>query len=99
MQPNEWLGRGAASLRRCPPGAGASHGEIEELLGRAQSLIEATGADLFGAQLHAELMRGIGDADAHRYELRQAQRLYTEMSAKGYAERMAKELGPKAARR
>jgi class 3 adenylate cyclase len=76
--------------------AGASQAEIEELLGRAQSLIEATGADLFSAQLHAEraeLMRGLGHAEAHRRERDEARRLYAAMGAAGHAERLARELG------
>ena len=74
--------------------AGASQREIEELLGRAQSLIEATGADLFGAQLHAEraeLMRGLGDADSQRRERAEACRLYAAMGAAGHAERLARD--------
>jgi hypothetical protein len=74
--------------------ARASQAEIEELLARAQCLIEATGTHLFGAQLHAEraeLWRGLGDADAHRRELDEARRLYAAMGADGHAERLAQE--------
>jgi adenylate cyclase len=77
--------------------AGASQGEIEELLGRAQSLIEETGAALFGAQLHAEraeLMRGLGDADGQRRERAEARRLYAAMGAAGHAERLARDPSP-----
>jgi class 3 adenylate cyclase len=69
--------------------------EIEELLARAQGLIEATGAALFGAQLHAEraeLMRGLGDADAQRRECDEARRLYAAMGAAGHAERLTRQL-------
>jgi tetratricopeptide (TPR) repeat protein len=73
------------------PAAGA----IEAALDEAERLIEETGAHLNGPTLHEERARlaGLrGDAAGRERELREAQRLYSEMGASGHVERLAQEL-------
>jgi adenylate cyclase len=48
----------------------------------------------FICEERARLARVSGDPAAFERELREAQRLYTEMGATGHAERLARELGP-----
>jgi hypothetical protein len=71
-----------------------SGGPISAALGRAEELIEEFGARVYRPRVceeRAELASLRGDAAARARELREAQRLYTEMGATGHAERMARE--------
>ncbi len=59
-------------------------------------LIDQTGAERWRPHVHverAEVDRLAGNTDAARHELTEAHRLFAEMGASGYAERLAKELG------
>jgi tetratricopeptide (TPR) repeat protein len=69
---------------------------IEAELDRAEALIEEMGARLLAPlalEERARLARLFGDEAGFERELREAQRLYTEMGATGHAERLARELG------
>jgi len=69
----------------------------EAALAAAAALVERTGAGSRAPFLHlarAELAAARGDPATRERELREAQRLFTEMGATGWAERVAKELGP-----
>jgi class 3 adenylate cyclase len=68
--------------------------QIEAVLARALELIRRTGT-AFEPQVHvelAELARRSGDEDTWRGELSEANRLFTEIGASGYADRIAAEL-------
>jgi ATP/maltotriose-dependent transcriptional regulator MalT len=65
-------------------------------LARVVDLIEQTGSALFAPQVaeaRAELAAVAGQADAREQSLREARRLYTEMQARGHAERITRLLG------
>jgi class 3 adenylate cyclase/tetratricopeptide (TPR) repeat protein len=69
--------------------------EAEDALAAAQALVDATGARLFQPDIHearAELARLRGDDGARERELREAQRLFSEMGATGHAERISRQL-------
>jgi hypothetical protein len=69
--------------------------EIEAVLARALELIRDTGVRAYQPHVHvelAELARQSGDEGAWREELSEAHRLFTEIGANGYAERVAEEL-------
>ncbi len=75
----------------------AARAVVEAALARAETLIEQTGSPRLAPDLHearAELAHALGDPTAHARHLREAQRLYTAMGARGLAERVARELGP-----
>ncbi len=59
------------------------------------ALIESTGARVYIPHVHetrARLAHRAGDEAAFERELREAQRLHTEMGATGHAARLAREL-------
>ncbi len=69
--------------------------EIEAALARARELIRDSDAKAYEPQVHvvlAELARQSDDERAWREELSEAHRLFTEIGASGYAERVAGEL-------
>jgi hypothetical protein len=69
--------------------------EFEAVLARALELIRRIGAKAYEPQVHvelAELARQSEDERAWRDELSEAHRLFTEIGASGYAERVAGEL-------
>ena len=73
----------------------AARDEIEATLAHADALIRVKGARAwapFVCEERARLAQCLGDATAERH-LREAHRLFTEMGARGHAERMARELG------
>ncbi len=68
---------------------------VEAALERAESLVQATGAEAHTPTIHlarAELAGVLGDEATRKRELREAHRLYTETGAEGHAERVAREL-------
>ena len=68
---------------------------IDALLDAADALIERTHTHAMTpriAEARAELAALRGEPDRQRTQLREARRLYTEMSATGHAERLAREL-------
>ena len=70
--------------------------EIETFLLQASQLIEKTGAERWRPHVHferGEVYRLTGDTAAARREHTEARRIFVEMGATGYAERLAKELG------
>jgi len=70
--------------------------EIQTALSQAQTLVEQTGGRSQQPFIHEEranLASLTGDDATHQRELREAHRLFAEMSATGHAERLAKELG------
>jgi adenylate cyclase len=80
----------------CASEGGEARAAIEDELGRASALLETTGGRAFEpwiAEARAELARTLGDEAGRERELRQAHRLYSEIGATGYAERLARELG------
>ncbi|HKE12066.1 MAG TPA: hypothetical protein VKE73_10890, partial [Myxococcota bacterium] len=73
---------------------------IEAELAQADSIIEQTGARAYAPFVlveRAALARALGDEAGHERLLREAQRLWLEMGATGWAERIAHELGEEAA--
>jgi tetratricopeptide (TPR) repeat protein len=71
--------------------------EVERALARARALAEEIDFRQIVPLIHvesAELLGTLGDSAGRERELREAHRLFTEMGATGYAERMAKELRP-----
>jgi tetratricopeptide (TPR) repeat protein len=75
----------------------AAREAAEREIAIALELLEVTGLAAYRPRVHetrAELMRVLGDRAGRERELREAHRLYTEMSATGHAERLAKELSP-----
>jgi hypothetical protein len=69
--------------------------QVEAVLARTRELIRRTGMKAYEPQVHvelAELARQSEDDEARRDELREAHRLFTEIGASGYAERVAGEL-------
>jgi class 3 adenylate cyclase len=78
----------------------AAREAIEAELARADSIIEQTGARAYAPFVlveRAALARALGDKEGHERQLRDAQRLWLEMGATGWAERVAHELGQEAA--
>jgi class 3 adenylate cyclase len=74
----------------------AEHEAIEAELARADAIIEETGARAYAPFVlveRAALARTLGDKAGHERLLREAQRLWLEMGAIGWAERVARELG------
>ncbi len=74
----------------------AAKDEIERLLDESAALIDEHGILLFAPTLHerrARLAALLGEDAGRERELREAQRLYTEMGATGHAERVGRELG------
>jgi tetratricopeptide (TPR) repeat protein len=70
--------------------------EIEATFAEADTWLEMSGAKSYEPFLHverAELARLSGDETTRRFELREAHRLFTEMSAPIRAEQVARELG------
>jgi tetratricopeptide (TPR) repeat protein len=68
---------------------------VELVLGRAQELIDETGARLYQPEVHecrAHLAQLRGDVQAVRRELDAARRLYGEMGATAQVERLAREI-------
>ncbi len=68
----------------------------EPSLERAAECVEITGARSYLPQIaveRAKLARLEGDEAGRERHLREAHRLYTEIGATGYAERVARELG------
>jgi hypothetical protein len=73
----------------------AERAAIEAALAEAQVLVERTEARSEQPHIHlgrAELAGVLGDEESRRRELREAHRLFTEIGARGWAERVAKEL-------
>ncbi len=69
---------------------------IESALDRAAECVGITGARSYLPQIgveRAKLARLEGDEAGHERHLREAHRLFTEIGATGYAERVARELG------
>jgi hypothetical protein len=69
---------------------------IEAELARADAIIEQTGARAYAPFVlveRAALARVLGDEAGRDRQLREAQRLWLEMGATGWAERIAQELG------
>jgi tetratricopeptide (TPR) repeat protein len=69
---------------------------VEEALSTAQASIETVGAKSFMPFVHverAELARLAGDDAARKRELREADRLFTEIGATAHAERIARDRG------
>ena len=84
-----------ARVRRCAEGL-IARPAIEAALNRALALVRETGARGFEPHVYLEraaLARLAGDDVAHQRELREAHRLFTEMSAPIRAEQVARELG------
>jgi hypothetical protein len=74
----------------------AARAAVEAALARAETLIEQTGSPRLRPDLHearAELAHALGDVAARTRHLREAQRLYAAMGARGLAERVAREIG------
>ncbi|MCH6562311.1 MAG: AAA family ATPase [Myxococcales bacterium] len=68
---------------------------IEEALKRAESLVDETGGEVMRpalCQQYAELARLRGDEARRAQELQAAHRLFSQMGATGYAERLGQEL-------
>jgi hypothetical protein len=76
--------------------AGAdARGEVEASLDRASELVRSTGARSYEPQIQVERARLAGllcDAGSREQSLREAHRLFSEMGATGYAERLEKGL-------
>jgi tetratricopeptide (TPR) repeat protein len=73
----------------------ARRAEIEGALARALELSRETGAKVYEPLVHvelAELARQSGDQEGRERELGQAHRLFSEIGARGHAERLAAEL-------
>ncbi len=73
----------------------SARGQIEEALKRAESLVDETGGEVMRpalCQQHAELARLSGDEARRAHELQAAHRLFSQMGATGYAERLGQEL-------
>jgi adenylate cyclase len=73
---------------------------IETELARADGIIDETGARAYAPFVlveRAALASALGDKAGHERLLREAQRLWLEMGATGWAERVAHELGQEAA--
>jgi len=86
------LARTRVLLRADPAGA---RNEIEAALARAEALIEETGLISNTPLVHLEraaLARAVGDEAVRQRELREAQRLFTDMGATIRAEQVAREL-------
>ncbi|MBI1816899.1 MAG: AAA family ATPase [Deltaproteobacteria bacterium] len=84
-----------ARVRRAIDEAGASVA-IAAALDHAQALVQSTGARSYEPQIYVERARLAAlraDASEAQQWLREAHRLFTEMGATGYAERLAQELG------
>ncbi len=74
---------------------GPTSQEFAQALADAESLVEAIGARVFEPHLcevRAESAARQGDSKTQQREQRDAQRLFTEMTATGHAERVAREL-------
>jgi hypothetical protein len=74
----------------------AARAAIEAALAEAQALVDRTEARCEQPHIHlarAELAGVLGDEGTRRRELGEAHRLFTEMGATGWAERVVKELG------
>lgn len=83
-----------ARVLMCTKGANAKR-EIKAALSRALATVEESGARVhepFIREEMAELARLTGDDETRQGELREAQRLFTEMGATGHAARLAAEL-------
>jgi len=77
----------------------AAREAIEAELARADGIIEQTGAKAYAPFVlvtRAALARSLGDKERHERLIREAQRLWNEMGAAGWAERIARELGQQA---
>ena len=84
-----------ARVRRAVDGADGS-AAIAAALDHAQALVQSTGARSYEPQIYVERARLAAlrsDASGAQQWLREAHRLFTEMGATGYAERLAEELG------
>jgi hypothetical protein len=69
--------------------------EVEATVERAEALCNETGMRVYLPpllELRAALAERRGDPQEGRRQLREAQRLYTEMGATGHAKRLAREL-------
>ena len=69
--------------------------QIGAALGRALELVRETGAKAYEPLVHvelAELARQSDDQEGHERELRKAHRVFSEIGARGHAERLAAEL-------
>jgi class 3 adenylate cyclase/tetratricopeptide (TPR) repeat protein len=78
----------------------AAREAIDAELARADAIIEDTGARAYAPFVlveRAALARALGDEAGHGRQLRDAQRLWIEMGATGWAERVAQELEQEAA--
>jgi adenylate cyclase len=74
----------------------AAREAIEVELARADAIIEQTGARAYAPFVlveRAALARALGDKESHERQLREAQRLWLEMGATGWVERIGRELG------
>jgi adenylate cyclase len=75
----------------------AARAAVEGALSRAEQLVQETGCRSSQPLVHlerAQLMGVLGDPAGRERELREAHRLFSEMGAKGHAERVARELSP-----
>jgi class 3 adenylate cyclase/tetratricopeptide (TPR) repeat protein len=71
------------------------HDEVDETVERAEALCEETGIRVYLPpllEIRAALAERRGDPQEARRQIREAQRLYTEMGATGHAKRLAGEL-------
>jgi len=92
---HESQARIALARALCASQGGKARAAVEDELDRASALLETTGCRAFApriAEARAELARALGDEAGWERELRDAHRLYSEMGATGYAERLAEEL-------
>jgi hypothetical protein len=93
-----WEYSALLALARIRHATGGSSGqpEIDAFLRRAALLIQETGARSYEPFLHevyAQLAGLAGEDASREQELRDANRLFTEMGASGHAARLANELG------
>ena len=87
------IGRARVLLPEADP---ASLEEARAALEEAERIIEDTGLRVWLPHIaieRATLSRRDGDKTASHQQLQEAHRLFTEMGATGYAERLARELG------
>jgi adenylate cyclase len=92
---HESQARIALARALCASGGGEARAAVEDELERASALLETTGCRAFApriAEARAELAHALGDEARWERELREAHRLYSEMGATGYAQRVAEEL-------
>jgi class 3 adenylate cyclase len=93
--PGEWFASIAQARVLLGTDGPDARAQIEAALARVVEFIRDTGVKAYEPQVYvelAELARQSGDEKAWREELSDAHRLFTEIGANGYAERVAGEL-------